>query len=225
MDFSPVVQDLVAEFPELETVAVNYHTSKSSEIYGDKTEIIWGEEAIQEGVLDYEFSLSPRAFYQLNPEQTEVLYGEAIKALDVTTEDHLIDAYCGVGTIGFAFAKRVKSLRGMDIIPEAIEDAKRNAKRMGFANTLYEAGTAEEVIPRWYAEGYRADALIVDPPRTGLMISCWRQLSAMHLRRWSTFPVMSQLWLGIWSSSAGFTMSTTSSRLICFRIPLGQRQW
>lgn len=168
LDFSPVVQDLVAEFPELETVAVNYHTSKSSEIYGDKTEIIWGEEAIQEGVLDYEFSLSPRAFYQLNPEQTEVLYAEAVKALDVTKEDHLIDAYCGVGTIGFAFAKRVKSLRGMDIIPEAIEDAKRNAKRMGFANTLYEAGTAEEVIPRWYAEGYRADALIVDPPRTGL---------------------------------------------------------
>ena len=168
LDFSPVVQDLVAEFPELETVAVNYHTSKSSEIYGDKTEIIWGEEAIQEGVLDYEFSLSPRAFYQLNPEQTEVLYGEAVKALDVTEEDHLIDAYCGVGTIGFAFAKRVKSLRGMDIIPEAIEDAKRNAKRMGFDNTLYEAGTAEEIIPRWYAEGYRADALIVDPPRTGL---------------------------------------------------------
>ena len=168
LDFSPVVQDLVAEFPELKTVAVNYHTSKSSEIYGDKTEIIWGEEAIQEGVLDYEFSLSPRAFYQLNPEQTEVLYGEAVKALDVTKEDHLIDAYCGVGTIGFAFAKRVKSLRGMDIIPEAIEDAKRNAKRMGFDNTLYEAGTAEEIIPRWYAEGYRADALIVDPPRTGL---------------------------------------------------------
>jgi len=168
LDFSPVVRDLVAEFPELETVAVNYHTSKSSEIYGDKTEIIWGEEAIQEGVLDYEFSLSPRAFYQLNPEQTEVLYGEAVKALDVTAEDHLIDAYCGVGTIGFAFAKKVKSLRGMDIIPEAIEDAKRNAKRMGFDNTLYEAGTAEEIIPRWYAEGYRANALIVDPPRTGL---------------------------------------------------------
>ena len=168
LDFSPVVRDLVAEFPELETIAVNYHTSKSSEIYGDKTEIIWGEKAIQEGVLDYEFSLSPRAFYQLNPEQTEVLYGEAVKALDVTKEDHLIDAYCGVGTIGFAFAKRVKSLRGMDIIPEAIEDAKRNAKRMGFDNTLYEAGTAEEIIPRWYAEGYRADALIVDPPRTGL---------------------------------------------------------
>ena len=118
--------------------------------------------------MDYEFSLSPRAFYQLNPEQTQVLYSEAVKALDVSPEDHLIDAYCGVGTIGFAFANRVKSVRGMDIIPEAIEDAKYNAKRMGFDNTHYEAGTAEEIIPRWYKEGYRADAVIVDPPRTGL---------------------------------------------------------
>ena len=144
------------------------NTSRSSEIYGEQTQIIWGEEAILEGVLDYEFSLSPRAFYQLNPEQTEVLYSEAVKALDVSPEDHLIDAYCGVGTIGFAFANRVKSVRGMDIIPEAIEDAKYNAKRMGFENTHYEAGTAEEIIPRWYQEGYRANAVIVDPPRTGL---------------------------------------------------------
>ena len=75
LDFSPVIRDLTAEFPELETVAVNYHTTKSSEIYGDKTEIIWGKETIQEGVLDYEFSLSPRAFYQLNPEQTLFLGG------------------------------------------------------------------------------------------------------------------------------------------------------
>ncbi|MDS5527804.1 23S rRNA (uracil(1939)-C(5))-methyltransferase RlmD [Streptococcus pneumoniae] len=145
-----------------------YQIPITDEIYGEKTEIIWGQESIQEGVLNYEFSLSPRAFYQLNPEQTEVLYSEAVKALDVDKEDHLIDAYCGVGTIGFAFAKKVKTLRGMDIIPEAIEDAKRNAKRMGFDNTHYEAGTAEEIIPRWYKEGYRADALIVDPPRTGL---------------------------------------------------------
>ena len=168
LNLTQLVKDLVKDFPEVVTVAVNTNTAKTSEIYGEKTEIIWGQESIQEGVLDYEFSLSPRAFYQLNPEQTEVLYNEAVKALDVTKEDHLIDAYCGVGTIGFAFAKKVKTLRGMDIIPEAIEDAKRNAKRMGFDNTHYEAGTAEEIIPRWYKEGYRADALIVDPPRTGL---------------------------------------------------------
>ena len=135
LNVTQLVKDLVKDFPEVVTVAVNTNTAKTSEIYGEKTEI---------------------------------LYSEAIKALDVSKEDHLIDAYCGVGTIGFAFANKVKSLRGMDIIPEAIEDAKRNAQKMGFDNTHYEAGTAEEIIPRWYKEGYRADALIVDPPRTGL---------------------------------------------------------
>ena len=168
INLNQLIKDLVKDFPEIVTVAVNTNTAKTSEIYGDKTEIIWGQDSIQEGVLDYEFALSPRAFYQLNPEQTEILYGEAVKALDVGQEDNLIDAYCGVGTIGFAFARKVKTLRGMDIIPEAIEDAKRNAKRMGFDNTYYEVGMAEEIIPRWYKEGYRADALIVDPPRTGL---------------------------------------------------------
>ncbi|MBF0777131.1 23S rRNA (uracil(1939)-C(5))-methyltransferase RlmD [Streptococcus cuniculi] len=163
-----LVEELVEEFPEIVTVAVNWHSKKSSEIYGEKTEIIWGQEAIEESVLGYEFALSPRAFYQLNPEQTEVLYGEAAKALDIRGHEHLIDAYCGVGTIGFAFAKKVKSLRGMDMIPEAIEDAKRNAKALGLANTYYEEGLAEDIIPRWYKEGYRADAVIVDPPRTGL---------------------------------------------------------
>jgi 23S rRNA (uracil-5-)-methyltransferase RumA len=80
----------------------------------------------------------------------------------------LIDAYCGVGTIGFAFAGKVASVRGMDIIPEAIEDARKNASRLGLDNAYYEVGRAEEIIPKWYAAGYLADALVVDPPRTGL---------------------------------------------------------
>ncbi|KLK38391.1 23S rRNA (uracil(1939)-C(5))-methyltransferase RlmD [Streptococcus agalactiae] len=168
LDFDDVVIELVREFPELKTVAVNINASKTSDIYGQITEVIWGQESINEEVLDYGFSLSPRAFYQLNPKQTQILYSEAVKALDVKDDDDLIDAYCGVGTIGLAFAGKVKSVRGMDIIPEAIQDAKENALHMGFTNTHYEAGKAEDVIPRWYSEGFRANALIVDPPRTGL---------------------------------------------------------
>ncbi|HFH8335529.1 TPA: 23S rRNA (uracil(1939)-C(5))-methyltransferase RlmD [Streptococcus agalactiae] len=167
LDFDDVVIELVREFPELKTVAVNINASKTSDIYGQITEVIWGQESINEEVLDYGFSLSPRAFYQLNPKQTQILYSEAVKALDVKDDD-LIDAYCGVGTIGLAFAGKVKSVRGMDIIPEAIQDAKENALHMGFTNTHYEAGKAEDIIPRWYSEGFRANALIVDPPRTGL---------------------------------------------------------
>lgn len=168
LDFDDVVIELVREFPELKTVAVNINASKTSDIYGQITEVIWGQESINEEVLDYGFSLSPRAFYQLNPKQTQILYSEAVKALDVKEDDDLIDAYCGVGTIGLAFAGKVKSVRGMDIVPEAIQDAKENALHMGFTNTHYEAGKAEDIIPRWYSEGFRANALIVDPPRTGL---------------------------------------------------------
>ena len=168
LDFDDVVIELVREFPELKTVAVNINASKTSDIYGQITEVIWGQESINEEVLDYGFSLSPRAFYQLNPKQTQILYSEAVNALDVKEDDDLIDAYCGVGTIGLAFAGKVKSVRGMDIIPEAIQDAKENGLHMGFTNTHYEAGKAEDIIPRWYSEGFRANALIVDPPRTGL---------------------------------------------------------
>ncbi|HFZ6886792.1 TPA: 23S rRNA (uracil(1939)-C(5))-methyltransferase RlmD [Streptococcus agalactiae] len=168
LDFDDVVIELVREFPELKTVAVNINASKTSDIYGQITEVIWGQESINEEVLDYGFSLSPRAFYQLNPKQTQILYSEAVNVLDVKEDDDLIDAYCGVGTIGLAFAGKVKSVRGMDVIPEAIQDAKENALHMGFTNTHYEAGKAEDIIPRWYSEGFRANALIVDPPRTGL---------------------------------------------------------
>lgn len=164
----PLIEEMVTLHPQIVTVAVNHNQQKTSEIYGEKTTIIWGKPTIQEAVLNYTFSLSPRAFYQLNPEQTTVLYREAVKALDARKDDHLIDAYCGVGTIGFACASYVRSVRGMDIIHEAIEDAKKNAARLGLTNTHYEAGKAEDIIPRWYKEGYRATALLVDPPRTGL---------------------------------------------------------
>ncbi len=98
-----LIGELTKVFPQIKTIALNINRSKSSEIYGEETEILWGQEAIQEEVLGYGFALSPRAFYQLNPQQTEVLYDQVVKALDVSAKDHIIDAYCGVGSIGFAF--------------------------------------------------------------------------------------------------------------------------
>lgn len=163
-----MVTVLTNEFPEIKTIAVNINRSKTSEIYGTDTNIVWGDETITETVLDYDFDLSPRAFYQLNSVQANVLYAEVVKALNVKKSDHVIDAYCGVGTIGFAIAKKVKSVHGMDITPEAIADAKRNAQYLGFKNCHYETGRAEKIIPSWIKNGHRIDALIVDPPRTGL---------------------------------------------------------
>ena len=108
--------------------------------------------------------------------------------------EHLIDAYCGVGTIGLAFAKKVSTIRGMDIIPEAIEDARKNAESLGLDNAHYEVGKAEDIIPRWYKEGYRADALIVDPPRTGLDSKLLKTILEYTPKKWYMSHVMYLLW-------------------------------
>ena len=115
VELTRTITSLTEKFPEIRTIALNINAKKTSEIYGGETEILWGERAILEGVLDYSFELSPRAFYQLNPEQTNVLYREAVKAMDAGPDDDLIDAYSGTGTIGRAFLGKVRSIRGMEI--------------------------------------------------------------------------------------------------------------
>ena len=105
---------------------------------------------------------------QLNPRQTQRLYNEAISALDLTQADKLIDAYSGVGTIGITLADHAGEVRGMDTVPEAIDDANENALDNGVKNAAYYTGAAEDLILRWANEGWVADALVVDPPRTGL---------------------------------------------------------
>ncbi|GFH40632.1 23S rRNA (uracil(1939)-C(5))-methyltransferase RlmD [Pseudolactococcus insecticola] len=165
VELTRTIASLTEKFPEIKTVALNINRKNTSEIYSNtsETEILWGERAILEGVLDYTFELSPRAFYQLNPEQTNTLYTEAVKAMDARLDDDLIDAYSGTGTIGRAFLGKVRSIRGMDVIPESIDDA-----RVNVPGGIYEVGTAESLIPQWVADGFKATALIVDPPRTGL---------------------------------------------------------
>ncbi|WP_297078978.1 23S rRNA (uracil(1939)-C(5))-methyltransferase RlmD [uncultured Enterococcus sp.] len=163
-----MIAALTAQFPEIVSIMQNVQDKKTSIVMGDETLHLWGKEAIEEQINDVTFDLSPRAFFQLNPKQTSRLYQEAIAALDLNETHTVVDAYCGVGTIGLNIASQVKKVLGMDIVPQAIEDAKRNAKRLGARNTLYETGTAEEWIPTWVNQGIKIDRLIVDPPRTGL---------------------------------------------------------
>jgi 23S rRNA (uracil-5-)-methyltransferase RumA len=163
-----LVSEIIEENPELVSVMLNVQDKKTSLVMGDKTVKLWGEEAIVEQVGEVIFDLSARAFFQLNPKQTKVLYEEGIKAADLTKDDTVIDAYSGVGTIGLSFASRVKEVRGMDITPQAIDDAKQNVRRMGLENARYEVGTAEALIPKWLKQGFKPTAIIVDPPRTGL---------------------------------------------------------
>lgn len=163
-----LIREINEKLPEVVSIMQNVQNKKTSLVMGDDTIHLWGQEAIEEKINDLTFDLSPRAFFQLNPKQTKILYEEARRALDLSKNESLVDAYCGVGTIGLSLAHLAKEVRGMDIIPQAIEDAKANALRKGFTNTRYEVGTAEELLPQWLKAGFKPDAIVVDPPRTGL---------------------------------------------------------
>lgn len=158
------------ELPMVVSVMQNINKGRHALVWGDKMVHLVGREYLMEKLGNISFKLSARAFFQLNPEQTEKMYTEIKKALALKPDEILLDAYCGVGTIGLFVAEQAKEVRGMDIIPEAIEDAQFNAKLNGYTNTTYETGKAEEVIPRWIEKGFVPSAIVVDPPRTGLDI-------------------------------------------------------
>ncbi len=162
-----IIDGIKKRLPEVKSIMQNINGQKTSLIFGEETVALEGEEFIQETLGDLSFELSARTFFQLNPEQTVKLYNEVKKAAALTGTEKVVDAYCGVGTIGLWLADNAGEVRGMDIIPESIDDAKKNAKRHGFTNTKYVPGKAEEVLPKWVKKGWKPDVIVVDPPRTG----------------------------------------------------------
>jgi 23S rRNA (uracil-5-)-methyltransferase RumA len=163
-----IIEEIHKQLPAVKSIVQNINGQKTSLIFGEETLPLAGEEFIQETLGDLHFELSARTFFQLNPMQTVVLYNEVKKAAGLSGVEKVLDAYCGVGTIGLWLADQAAEIRGMDIIPESIEDAKKNAKRHGFTNTKYVPGKAEEVLPKWLKKGWKPDVIVVDPPRTGL---------------------------------------------------------
>ncbi|MED4074097.1 23S rRNA (uracil(1939)-C(5))-methyltransferase RlmD [Priestia endophytica] len=162
-----VIEELRARLPQLKSIVQNVNLKKTNVIMGDETTVLWGEEYIYDNIGDIKFAISARSFYQVNPTQTKVLYDKALEYADLQGEEEVIDAYCGIGTISLFLAQKAKKVYGVEIVPEAIEDAKRNAELNGITNAEFEAGKAEEVIPAWYKKGISADTLVVDPPRKG----------------------------------------------------------
>lgn len=163
-----IVQEIKKTLPEVKSIVQNVNGQKTSVIFGDQTVTLEGNDFIQETLGDLQFELSARTFFQLNPEQTVKLYNEVKEAAQLTGKEKVVDAYCGVGTIGLWVADKAGEIRGMDVIPESIEDAKKNAARHGIKHAKYVTGKAEEVLPKWAKEGWNPDVIIVDPPRTGL---------------------------------------------------------
>ncbi|MCD2255185.1 23S rRNA (uracil(1939)-C(5))-methyltransferase RlmD [Lactobacillus sp. CC-MHH1034] len=154
--------------PGITSLFINVNSKRTSLIWGDHTEKIYGPNWIQEKIHGKVFNLSPQAFFQLNPRQTQKLYQLAADAFHFTGQETLVDAYCGVGTLGITFADQVKAVWGMDIVPEGIADAKENARLNQVTNCHYLVGKAEELLVHWFETGKQIDALVVDPPRVGL---------------------------------------------------------
>lgn len=138
------------------------------QVWGNKTRQLWGQAYITEKIHDCSFQLSPQAFFQLNPLQTVKLYDLSLQMLDLNPSQTLIDAYSGIGTLGILAARSVRRVIGIETIPAAVQDAQRNCRLNHIRNAEYYQGAVEKVLPALQAEGLKFDALIVDPPRTGL---------------------------------------------------------
>lgn len=162
-----IIADITENIAGVKSIVQNVNNKKTNVIMGDETRVLWGQEVIYDYIGDVRFAISARSFYQVNPEQTKVLYDKALEYAALTGKEEVIDAYCGIGTISLFLAQKAKSVFGVEIVPEAIEDAKRNAELNNITNANFAVGKAEEIIPAWYEKGHKADVLVVDPPRKG----------------------------------------------------------
>ncbi|MBC2049288.1 23S rRNA (uracil(1939)-C(5))-methyltransferase RlmD [Listeria booriae] len=162
-----IMAELQQSIPELTSLVQNVNTANTNVIFGEQTVVLAGREYIMDTIHGISFAISARSFYQVNPEQTEILYAEALKLGCLTGEETVIDAYCGIGSISLCLAKEAKHVYGVEIVPQAIEDARANAKLNKMDNVTFAVGKAEEVIPDWFKQGIKADVLVVDPPRKG----------------------------------------------------------
>ena len=165
---SDVLVERLQKVEGIVSIVLNVNKEKTNVILGQKIITLWGKNTITDSIDGIEFEISPLSFYQVNPIQTEVLYGKAVELAGLKGDETVLDLYCGIGTISLFFARKAKKVFGVEIVPEAIADAKKNAARNGITNAEFAVGAAEEVIPRLYEEeGITADIVVVDPPRKG----------------------------------------------------------
>lgn len=167
----PAEEKLIAALREIEgmtSISLNVNKERSNVILGKRLINLWGQKYITDKIGEVSYQISPLSFYQVNPYQTEKLYGKALEYAGLTGEETVWDLYCGIGTISLFLAQQAKFVRGVEIIPQAIENARENAKLNGIENVEFFVGKAEEVLPEEYEKhGIYADVIVVDPPRKG----------------------------------------------------------
>lgn len=167
----PRRQELISllreRIPALVSIVQNINTKKTNVILGTETKTLWGRDTITDYIGPFKFEISARSFFQVNTPQAETLYAKALEYAALTGQETVIDAYCGTGTITLFLAQKARRIYGIEVIPEAIENARKNAASNAVTNVEFLVGDALELMPRMYAEGIRPEVIVVDPPRAG----------------------------------------------------------
>lgn len=189
----PAEEKLASTLSRIEnmtSLSVNVNTENTNVIMGKKLRTLWGSDTITDRLGDISFRISPLSFYQVNPVQTQKLYGLAVEYAGLTGQESVWDLYCGIGTISLFMARKAKCVYGVEVIPQAIEDAKQNAELNGITNAQFFVGKAEEVLPEFYdaavdmtgvSDGMRhPDVIVVDPPRKGCDEKCLETMLRMQ---------------------------------------------
>ncbi len=161
-----IVEELVNKFKNIKTIVQNINNKDTNVILGEKNKILYGSGYIEDYLGNFKFKISPVSFYQVNPTQTEVLYNKAIECAELTENETAFDLYCGIGTIGIFASNKVKKIIGIEVVPEAIENAKENAENNNVKNSLFLVGEVEKLLPE-LVEKEEADIVFIDPPRKG----------------------------------------------------------
>ena len=170
-NYEKMVQEIHQQLPEVVSIVQNINPDATNVILGKTNKTLFGQNYIKDELLGKTYRISAQSFYQVNTVQAEKLYQTAIDFAELKATDTVIDAYCGIGTIGLSLADKVKEVYGLEVNPDAISDAKINAKLNDINNVNFEVGKAEYVMPEWLEKDIRPDVLIVDPPRKGLAAS------------------------------------------------------
>ena len=181
---SDILVKALASLPGMTSITLNVNQEKTNVIMGKKQILLWGSEYIEDLIGDVRFRISPLSFYQVNPQQTEKLYGKALEYAGLTGEETVWDLYCGIGTISLFLARSAKRVYGVEIVPAAIDDARENALLNHMTNAEFFVGKAEEVLPEKYrTEGISADVIVVDPPRKGCQENVLETMVQMEPKR------------------------------------------
>ncbi|NLZ48274.1 MAG: 23S rRNA (uracil(1939)-C(5))-methyltransferase RlmD [Clostridiales bacterium] len=177
------VKLVIEKIPGVKSIIQNINNKPTNVVLGQQNITLWGSNTITDYIGQFKFEISPLSFFQVNPFQTEVLYNKALEYANLSGEETVFDAYCGTGTISLFLAQKAKKVYGVEIIPEAIENAKKNAKLNNIHNAEFFVGEAEVIIPKLIEDGKKAEVVVVDPPRKGCEKSLIEAIAEMRPNR------------------------------------------